>query len=181
MATALARRRSSFERLRALTEPQASPPRKPRPTRDPSLQRRATPCMCLPVSRTAMPGPFLCSSIAAGLRWRGGDFLALNQSRSRWLFVCGAFLKTTHFISAVVAQAIIAGVMGAKRTADLMPFCHPLPLHNCEILVDVRAVHEAALETVRACTPFPAERGSQNKTRRLPPTCHGPKIPQSRP
>ncbi|MFM8337208.1 MAG: cyclic pyranopterin monophosphate synthase MoaC, partial [Opitutaceae bacterium] len=25
--------------------------------------------------------------------------------------------------------AIIAGVMGAKRTSDLIPLCHPLPLH----------------------------------------------------
>jgi cyclic pyranopterin phosphate synthase len=29
--------------------------------------------------------------------------------------------------------AIIAGVMGAKRTSDLIPLCHPLPLHDCRI------------------------------------------------
>ncbi|HEX5765730.1 MAG TPA: cyclic pyranopterin monophosphate synthase MoaC, partial [Woeseiaceae bacterium] len=30
----------------------------------------------------------------------------------------------------VFATAIIAGVMGAKRTHDLIPFCHPLGLDN---------------------------------------------------
>ena len=29
--------------------------------------------------------------------------------------------------------AILAGVMGAKRTSDLIPLCHPLPLHDCRI------------------------------------------------
>ncbi len=29
--------------------------------------------------------------------------------------------------------AIIAGVMAAKRTAELIPFCHPLSLDNCKL------------------------------------------------
>ena len=29
--------------------------------------------------------------------------------------------------------AIIAGVMGAKKTSDLIPLCHPLPLDDCQI------------------------------------------------
>jgi cyclic pyranopterin phosphate synthase len=29
--------------------------------------------------------------------------------------------------------AIIAGVMAAKRTSDLIPFCHPLSLDNCKL------------------------------------------------
>lgn len=33
----------------------------------------------------------------------------------------------------VFATAIIAGVMGAKRTHELIPFCHPLGLSNCKI------------------------------------------------
>lgn len=36
----------------------------------------------------------------------------------------------------VLATAIIAGVMGAKRTSDLIPFCHPLSLENCEIEIE---------------------------------------------
>ena len=30
----------------------------------------------------------------------------------------------------VVAAARIAGIMAAKKTADLIPLCHPLPLHS---------------------------------------------------
>ncbi|HEX4152533.1 MAG TPA: cyclic pyranopterin monophosphate synthase MoaC [Steroidobacteraceae bacterium] len=33
--------------------------------------------------------------------------------------------------------AIVAGVMGAKRTHELIPFCHPLGLENCTIAIDM--------------------------------------------
>jgi cyclic pyranopterin phosphate synthase len=33
--------------------------------------------------------------------------------------------------------AIIAGVMGAKRTHELIPFCHPLGLESCHIAIDL--------------------------------------------
>ena len=36
----------------------------------------------------------------------------------------------------VVETAIIAGTMAVKRTADLIPFCHPLPIHGCRIEID---------------------------------------------
>jgi cyclic pyranopterin phosphate synthase len=35
--------------------------------------------------------------------------------------------------------AIIAGVMGAKRTHELIPFCHPLGLENCHIAIELVA------------------------------------------
>ncbi|HKE93559.1 MAG TPA: cyclic pyranopterin monophosphate synthase MoaC [Povalibacter sp.] len=37
----------------------------------------------------------------------------------------------------VFQTAIIAGVMGAKRTHELIPFCHPLGIENCKILIDM--------------------------------------------
>ncbi len=37
----------------------------------------------------------------------------------------------------VFDTAVIAGVMGAKRTHELIPFCHPLPLENCRIVIDL--------------------------------------------
>ena len=37
----------------------------------------------------------------------------------------------------VFDTAIVAGVMGAKRTHDLIPFCHPLGLENCRITIDL--------------------------------------------
>ncbi|MFO1401546.1 MAG: cyclic pyranopterin monophosphate synthase MoaC [Steroidobacteraceae bacterium] len=33
----------------------------------------------------------------------------------------------------VFDTAIIAGVMAVKRTADFIPFCHPLPVEHCSI------------------------------------------------
>jgi len=37
----------------------------------------------------------------------------------------------------VFATAIIAGVMAAKKTHELIPFCHPLGLENCKITIVV--------------------------------------------
>jgi cyclic pyranopterin phosphate synthase len=33
----------------------------------------------------------------------------------------------------IFQTAVLAGVMGAKRTSDLIPLCHPLPLEDCQI------------------------------------------------
>jgi cyclic pyranopterin phosphate synthase len=38
----------------------------------------------------------------------------------------------------VFQTAIIAGVMGAKKTHELIPFCHPLGLEDCQILITVK-------------------------------------------
>ncbi|SKC42836.1 cyclic pyranopterin monophosphate synthase MoaC [Ohtaekwangia koreensis] len=37
----------------------------------------------------------------------------------------------------VFQTAIIAGVMGAKKTSDLIPFCHPLGLEDCQVHIRV--------------------------------------------
>jgi cyclic pyranopterin phosphate synthase len=37
----------------------------------------------------------------------------------------------------VLQTAIIAGVMAAKRTHELIPFCHPLGIENCRIEIDL--------------------------------------------
>jgi cyclic pyranopterin phosphate synthase len=36
-----------------------------------------------------------------------------------------------------LATAQVAGIMAAKRTADLIPLCHPLPLGHVEVAIDV--------------------------------------------
>ena len=33
----------------------------------------------------------------------------------------------------VIAVARVAGVMAAKRTSELVPLCHPLPLHDVQV------------------------------------------------
>jgi cyclic pyranopterin phosphate synthase len=36
-----------------------------------------------------------------------------------------------------IATAQIAGIMAAKRTAELIPLCHPLPLSHVEVSIEV--------------------------------------------
>jgi cyclic pyranopterin phosphate synthase len=37
----------------------------------------------------------------------------------------------------VFQTAIIAGTMAAKRTHELIPFCHPLGIENCKLAIDM--------------------------------------------
>ena len=37
----------------------------------------------------------------------------------------------------VIATAELAGVMGAKRTAELIPLCHPLPLSDIQVAIEI--------------------------------------------
>lgn len=39
----------------------------------------------------------------------------------------------------VLAVAQLAGIQGAKRTSDLIPLCHPLPISGVEVAVSVDA------------------------------------------
>jgi cyclic pyranopterin phosphate synthase len=38
----------------------------------------------------------------------------------------------------IVETAVIAGTMAVKRTHELIPFCHPLPIDGCRIAIDWR-------------------------------------------
>ena len=46
----------------------------------------------------------------------------------------------------VFATAIIAGVMAAKKTHELIPFCHPLGLDNCHIDIQVNENREVVID-----------------------------------
>jgi cyclic pyranopterin phosphate synthase len=50
----------------------------------------------------------------------------------------------------VFATAIIAGVMAAKKTHELIPFCHSLGLENCKISIEIGG--EDANQAVIDCT-----------------------------
>ena len=41
----------------------------------------------------------------------------------------------------IFQTAIVAGTMGAKRTSDLIPLCHPLPLDDCQIEIESASTH----------------------------------------
>lgn len=58
----------------------------------------------------------------------------------------------------VFHTAIVAGTLAVKRTAELIPFCHPLPIEGCDISITVedgerivvecrvRVVHKTGVE-----------------------------------
>lgn len=46
----------------------------------------------------------------------------------------------------VFATAIVAGVMAAKRTHELIPFCHPLGLDNCRITIELDGANRAVID-----------------------------------
>ena len=51
----------------------------------------------------------------------------------------------------VFDTAIIAGVMAAKRTHELIPFCHPIALEDCKIAIEWGEGNEVVVEcSVRA-------------------------------
>ncbi len=50
----------------------------------------------------------------------------------------------------VLACARLAGIMAAKRTGDLIPLCHPLPLSHCEVDFDLPATRDRIVITARA-------------------------------
>jgi len=37
----------------------------------------------------------------------------------------------------VLAAARLAGILAAKKTGELIPLCHPLPLTHCEVTFDI--------------------------------------------
>jgi cyclic pyranopterin monophosphate synthase len=39
----------------------------------------------------------------------------------------------------VLGAARLAGILAAKKTGELIPLCHPLPLTHCEVLLDIPA------------------------------------------
>jgi cyclic pyranopterin phosphate synthase len=68
--------------------------------------------------------------------------VAVAEARIRLpLEVARALRASGHRTSKgpVFDTAVIAGVMGAKRTHELIPFCHPLGLENCQLHIEQRA------------------------------------------
>lgn len=88
------------------------------------------------------------TAVAAGsLRMQHATLRALQEGR------------TAKGDPLVVAQ--IAGVMGAKRTADLIPLCHPLSLSHADVTFEIDealpGVHATATARVVARTGIEME------------------------
>ncbi|HXQ31180.1 MAG TPA: cyclic pyranopterin monophosphate synthase MoaC [Steroidobacteraceae bacterium] len=66
---------------------------------------------------------------------------AVAESRVRLPAPVAAVLREAGYATAkgpVFQTAIIAGTMAAKRTHDLIPFCHPLGLERCHIDIEAQ-------------------------------------------
>ncbi|HMJ66427.1 MAG TPA: cyclic pyranopterin monophosphate synthase MoaC [Candidatus Binatia bacterium] len=50
----------------------------------------------------------------------------------------------------VLATARVAGIMAAKRTGELIPLCHPLPITHCEVEFDIPRSRDRILITASA-------------------------------
>ena len=65
---------------------------------------------------------------------------ATAEARVRFPAAVAAALRDSGLRSPkgpVFDTAIVAGVMAAKRTHELIPFCHPLGIENCRITIDL--------------------------------------------
>lgn len=61
---------------------------------------------------------------------------------------CEGELKTAK--GSVMQIAIIAGIMAAKKTSELIPLCHPIALENCN--VEIELVDTKLFVDCYACT-----------------------------
>jgi cyclic pyranopterin phosphate synthase len=52
----------------------------------------------------------------------------------------------------VFQTAIIAGIMAAKKTGDLIPLCHPLGLDNCKITIELNHDNEVIINCTTSIT-----------------------------
>ena len=73
---------------------------------------------------------------------------AVAEARVRFPPEVARSLQQSGYATAkgpVFHTAIVAGVMAAKRTHELIPFCHPLGLENCRVEIDMNDRHEAVV------------------------------------
>ena len=50
----------------------------------------------------------------------------------------------------VLATARLAGILAAKKTGDLIPLCHPLPISHCEVAFEIPKTRNRIVITARA-------------------------------
>jgi cyclic pyranopterin phosphate synthase len=74
---------------------------------------------------------------------------AVAECRVRFPAAVAVQLRASGLKSAkggIVETAIIAGTMAAKRTHELIPFCHPLPIDGIRIAIDWHGERELRIE-----------------------------------
>lgn len=70
--------------------------------------------------------------------------IAIAQSSVQLTHKIMAELQTNELNlkkGSVFQTAIIAGIMAAKNTSNLIPLCHPLKLENCKIDISIKGIN----------------------------------------
>lgn len=57
----------------------------------------------------------------------------------------------------VLGTARLAGILAAKKTGELIPLCHPLPLTHCEVELEIPASQDRII--IRASAKIAAQTG----------------------
>lgn len=76
---------------------------------------------------------------------------ATASTRVRFPHAVAQALRDQQFNTSkgpVFQTAIIAGTMAAKRTHELIPFCHPLGIESCKLAIDMEGDDAVVLCTV---------------------------------
>ena len=74
---------------------------------------------------------------------------AIAECRVRFPQAVADQLRASGLKSAkggIVETAIIAGTMAVKRTHELIPFCHPLPIDGCRIAIEWEGERDLSIE-----------------------------------
>jgi cyclic pyranopterin phosphate synthase len=66
------------------------------------------------------------------------------------IHLTGGDLQTKK--GSVFQIAIIAGIMAAKKTGELIPLCHPLGLDNCNITISINEQQEVVIDCTASLT-----------------------------
>ena len=56
---------------------------------------------------------------------------AIGKLVSKWLYRPPLFFLSCY--DTYIYILTVAGVMGAKKTSELIPFCHPISLDDCQV------------------------------------------------
>ncbi len=52
----------------------------------------------------------------------------------------------------VFQVAIIAGIMAAKKTGELIPLCHPIGMDNCDVEIGINEADEVVIDCTASVT-----------------------------
>jgi len=78
---------------------------------------------------------------------------AVAQGRIRMSGACFATIRDgTNPKGDVLAQAEVAGILGAKRTAEMIPLCHPLGLEQVLVRFELDAATSSVVASCEAVT-----------------------------